>query len=482
MKCSATDKAGNTGSATFTVTVVDTTPPVITVPADITAEATGANGAAVTFDAATAIDLVDGPVTPTCDKQSGDTFALGTTTVTCSAKDAHGNISSARFKVIVKDTKPPDLTGSGPAPVEATGPDGAPVSFDTPTAIDIVDGSVPVSCDKQSGDIFPLGPTLVMCTATDKAGNIGSKSLTITVVDTTPPSITVPTPKAVEATGANGAVVTFVAPTASDIVDGAITPTCNKQSGETFKLGYTLVMCTATDQAGNIGSASFTVTVQDKTPPTVIVPANITAEATGPSGAPVTFTASASDLVDGAITPTCNKQSGDTFALGMTTVTCSATDQAGNAGTASFKVTVQDTTPPTLTVPADITAEATSAAGAAVTFTATAADLVDPSPVVNCTPASGATFALGMTTVSCTAKDSTGNTSNAKTFTVTVQDKTAPALTVPANITAEATSAVGATVNFQVSATDLVDGAISKFRRQAPVVPSSTSPRQQATS
>ncbi|MEE9534834.1 MAG: HYR domain-containing protein, partial [Acidimicrobiia bacterium] len=84
----------------------------------------------------------------------------------------------------------------------------------------------------------------------------------------------------------------------------------------------------------------------DTTPPVVSVPADITAEATGPSGAVVTFVSSANDAVDGSLTPTCAPASGSTFALGTTTVTCSATDTAGNMGTASFSVTVQDTTPP----------------------------------------------------------------------------------------------------------------------------------------
>ncbi len=73
---------------------------------------------------------------------------------------------------------------------------------------------------------------------------------------------------------------------------------------------------------------------------------------------------------------------------------------------------------PVLTLPANITAEATSASGAAVSFIVTATDAVDPSPTVLCSPASGATFGLGTTTVSCTATDASLNSSSG-TFTVT---------------------------------------------------------------
>lgn len=83
--------------------------------------------------------------------------------------------------------------------------------------------------------------------------------------------------------------------------------------------------------------------------------------------------------------------------------------------------------PPVLTLPADITAEATNASGAAVSYTATATDDNDPSPVVACSPASGSMFAIGTTTVNCTATDA-GGLSSSGSFTVTVEDTTGAAL------------------------------------------------------
>jgi hypothetical protein len=101
------------------------------------------------------------------------------------------------------------------------------------------------------------------------------------------------------------------------------------------------VSCSATDKAGNVGSASFNVIVQDKAGPVVNVPSDMTVEATGPGGAAVVFTVTASDLVDGPVTPTCSPMSGSTFALGEHTVSCSATDAHGNRATDSFNVKVQ---------------------------------------------------------------------------------------------------------------------------------------------
>jgi hypothetical protein len=150
----------------------------------------------------------------------------------------------------------------------------------------------------------------------------------------------------------------------------------------------------------------------DRTPPVLIrVPASLTLEATGPGGAVAIFNLpAASDPDDTAGPVTCSPASQSLFALGTTTVTCRSTDTHGNVGSATFTVTVADTTPPVLTVPLALTVDATSPAGAAVTFPASATDLVSGAVPVSCSPASGATFAIGTTAVGCVAQDAAQNT------------------------------------------------------------------------
>src|SRR5262249_34867342 len=63
----------------------------------------------------------------------------------------------------------------------ATSDGGTAVSYSSPSASDLVDGPVPVSCAPASGSNFPVGTTTVVCSARDRAGNTASASFTVTV-------------------------------------------------------------------------------------------------------------------------------------------------------------------------------------------------------------------------------------------------------------------------------------------------------------
>jgi hypothetical protein len=193
VNCSATDAVGNTANGSFTVTIQDTTAPVITVPSDVTVEA-GEGGETIVNYTASAADIVDGETIVSCSPISGSTFSLGTTTVSCSSTDAHSNEGTANFDVIVSDTEGPVLVLPSPV-VEATSASGAIVEY-TATASDLVDGPVSVECAPASGSVFPLGPTTVNCSASDSADpvNTSSGSFVVVVQDTTDPIVTLNTP------------------------------------------------------------------------------------------------------------------------------------------------------------------------------------------------------------------------------------------------------------------------------------------------
>ncbi len=227
------------------------------------------------------------------------------------------------------------------------------------------------------------------------------------VPDSKKPVITTPLPDlTLEATGPTGAVATY-AGEATDLKDGAVAVVFDPPSGSTFPLGTTAVVATATDFHGNAATVSFDVTVVDTTPPVLSLPAAITTEATSPAGAPVSFTATATDLVDGLVPVSFSAAPGSVFALGSTTVTVSATDAAGNASSGGFMVTVVDTTPPVLIAPPDRTITLCDRPDIGQ---ATATDLASTPAITNDAPL---LFKLGTTTVTWRAVDPSGNAATA---------------------------------------------------------------------
>ncbi|MGH3370609.1 MAG: HYR domain-containing protein, partial [Nocardioidaceae bacterium] len=369
--CTASDAAGNVATSTGVITVADSAGPVLSL-ADVQAEAAGPTGAVVTFTAS-ATDAVDGARPVSCSPASGSAFPLGATSVSCSASDTRGNRSTGTFIVTVSDTTAPVLVLPGDLTAEATGPSGTTVAWSA-SASDLVDGSVPVSCGPASGALFALGTTPVACQADDAAGNVAEGSFRVGVVDTTGPAVQYTGPTTVEATRPGGAAVVLTG-TATDLVDGGLAATCTTPAGTTLPLGVHLVTCRAVDDAGNVGTVEASVTVQDTVAPVVSVPGDTTIEATGPAGAPHTFVASAADAVTPTPATSCTADSGSTFPLGTTTVTCTATDGSGNVGTATFRVSVVDTTGPAITTPGTVVEEATGPNGAVVAFAAAATDV-----------------------------------------------------------------------------------------------------------
>ena len=374
---SATDAAGNTATATATVTVADLTAPVVTAPSDITVQATTSDGSPATdpaiaafLAAATAEDNVDGDIDPVNDATT--LFSVGSTLVTFSATDAAGNVGTATAAVNVleigppDDTTPPELTVPQDTIVAAVDASGTPATdfaiasfLAGATALDGVDG--PITPTNNAPATFPLGPTIVIFTAVDLAGNTAARTATLTVVDQTSPTLTIPGNIVVAAVDASGtpavdaAIASFLtSASATDNVDGAVAPVGD--APDTFPLGATIVTFTATDIAGNSASAMATVTIEDQTPPVVTAPASLTVNPFDSTGTPATdpeigsflAEASAFDNVDGALTPINNAPT--VFSFGETIVTFSATDSAGNTASAEATLTVADINAPGVTI------------------------------------------------------------------------------------------------------------------------------------
>ncbi len=270
--------------------------------------------------------------------------------------------------------------------------------------------------------------------------------------------ISTPDDMTVEATGPAGAVATYVV-TATDSVDGPLTPVCTPPSGSTFPLGTTLVTCDASSAQGG-SSGAFRVTVIDTTPPQSGL-VRLRLEATGPDGVTWNFQPrSANDRVDGSIVSVCPIPSGPTtFPIGTTDVVCTVTDAHGNSAPVVDSFEVRDTTPPHLAIVIIAPQPPAGPDGITSPFEISATDLVDgPVPVI-CSPPLTSMFPLGDTTVMCTATDAADNTSSYSTV-VTVEDLLPPVLSAPDVPPSEADRPDGAHVAFVVTAADLVDGNV----------------------
>jgi len=196
--------------------------------------------------------------------------------------------------------------------------------------------------------------------------------------------------------------------------------------------GIYTVSLTVTDDGGltNSTSQSVTVTAPDTTPPSIIAPADKTVEATGATTPVALGTPTVSDDTDPS--PSVSADNTGPFPVGITTVTWTATDAAGNSASATQNVTVEDTTAPTVTAPADVTVESSEPVAVAL-GTPAVSDLADPNPTV--TNDAPALFPLGTTTVTWTATDASGNSSTA-TQTVIVNEPVPQPLAAPTDLIA----------------------------------------------
>ena len=182
-----------------------------------------------------------------------------------------------------------------------------------------------------------------------------------------------------------------------------------------------------TDSFGETSTADVTVEVIDTTAPTVSAESVVVEQATadGTSVPVESFNIVAEDLADDDLDISIEGEL-ETYPLGVTSLTIVATDDSGNSAEVEITVTVEDTTAPDLTVPADVLVELATEAGNIVELIASATDICDADvDIVSDAPA---IFPLGTTVVTFTATDDSGNQTT-DTMTVTVEDTTAPDIT-----------------------------------------------------
>jgi MYXO-CTERM domain-containing protein len=151
------------------------------------------------------------------------------------------------------------------------------------------------------------------------------------------------------------------------------------------------------------------VRVKDTTAPRITCPVSVPpVEVTGDGQAAVFYDVTAVDSVTTNPAISYSDDPGHPYPLGVSTVTATASDDAGNQSSCTFQVSVVDTTPPTIVCPADRTVPGNG--GVPVRFPPpTVYDAGTASPVVTATHRSGDPFPVGVTLVTFTATDTSGN-------------------------------------------------------------------------
>ena len=349
----AMDAEGNISANSFTITITDDEDPSISdMPADISVNNdSGDCSAVVTWDAPSADDNC-GIGSFTSNHDSGDSFPVGTTTVTYTATDVNGSSVTASFDITVTDNEDPTIAGT-PANIIQTADNGdcaALVTWTPPTSAD--NCSTTLTSTHNPGDSFNVGSTTVTYTSTDASSNVATSSFTVTVTDNESPVITQMTGISATNDADNcSAVVTWTDPAVTDnCANSTLTP--DIASGTAFDVGVTAVTYTATDIHGNSSTMSFNVTVTDTQDPVISdMPGDIIQAAdAGVCSAVVNWaepTAADNCTTDALgnpanITLSSSPASGSSFDLGTTAVTYTAIDIYGNTTTSTFTVTINN--------------------------------------------------------------------------------------------------------------------------------------------
>jgi gliding motility-associated-like protein len=493
-----TDNCGNASTVVQRTYVDDTQPPQVTgsltplsiegcgtedapAPALTIAELEALPGSIIVLDACTA---AAGLIITSADAVSGQ--CPETITRTYEITDVCGNSINVVQIINIDDTQAPDITGAlTPVTVEGCNAADVPLPVTTvadlealPGGISVSDGCtlpgalVVTSSDSSTGSC-PVVVTRTY-TITDNCGNFATVDQTINVADTHAPVVTgALSDVTVEGCSQSAAPAAVTSVSALEALPGGltVTDTCTPgnlltvTSSDAVSGSCPIVITrsyTITDQCTNFVNVVQLINIRDTNAPVVtgsLQTVNIEGCGTADAPAAVTTVAGLEALPGGitiadACTPgaALTVSSSDAPAGSCPTIisrTYRIADQCGNFTDLIQTLSIDDTTPPAFTVPADLTIFKNASCGydASVAITG---DVTDESD--NCSAGLDATFADGGSTGSCQGEmiitrtwsltDNCGNTTT-HIQTITVKDNTPPSFTVPANITIYKNSSCG---------------------------------------
>ena len=440
---SATDTCGNVAICTQYITIVDTTPPDLTCPDDVTIECGDPTPASM----ATVSDNCT--LDPFLTQVDSDTIGMCPWVIvrTFTSVDDCDNVSVCTQRIVIEDTLPPQMTCTKPAPFLCT--DFVPTSdwlieMGHATAWDACDPDPLVTVIDSLDLVGPCSTTRTFrFTTRDKCDNQGDTcSIIVTLInDQTPPVLTCTSPPHY---GCNPDLSTL--PSAQDLITlgfvvgvdncgppaiGFVPPfvmdTVGCEVTRTFEFG-------ATDLCGNQAEHCFVVLqwTYDLTPPSVTCADPLVIECDDPIPAPDPSSVTATDFCSTPfVTFVSETVEGDDCERTITR-TFIAIDDCGNSATCTRYVIILDTTPPNLTCPDDVTIECGSPLPGQEVFTAS--DNCQPTALVTYADSDTIGFCPHIIIRTYSTVDECGNAISC-TQRITIEDTTPPVLTCPNNIT-----------------------------------------------
>ena len=420
-----TDDAGNMATCSQLITVIDSVKPTIICPASvIRGTNSGCTAIGVALGSPNASDNCH---VTSITNNAPSTFQLGNTFVSWTITDSSGNIATCTQLVTIKDTISPTIicpatkivsTNSGCTAIGVAL--GIPLTSDN-CHVTVVSNNAPIE--------FQVGTTTVIWTVTDSSGNVATCSQLVTVIDSIKPSITCPPNViAITNTGCTAVGVTLGYPTSSD---NCHVETITNNAPGVFPLGNTIVTWIASDEQGNSSLCTQLVTVLDTIKPTIYCPSSVVVgtntgcTATGVSlGTPF--------VMDNCTITSIINNAPAAFPLGNNSVTWTVTDGSGNTAICSQLVTVNDNVNPTITCPSNIIKAINTGCNATnvVLGIPTTHDNCSIASVTNNAPT---VFSLGITTVTWTITDGSGNIATCIQL-VTIIDSIKPTITCPPTV------------------------------------------------
>jgi hypothetical protein len=372
------------------------------------------------------------------------------------------DLQDNRFPTVVC---PPDRTVECVGPLTNVTLTASASDPDGPLTLTWLRGNLVVATGPTLSIGLPVGQHTFTFVATDIFGAMSMCDVRVTIVDTKAPVITCPSNITVAANpNTCEATLTLPAATAVDDCDPTPTVVCTRSDNrlltQPFPLGTTTITCKATDDAGNMATCAFTVTVTGQ-PLTIACPPNRVVECGGDTSPAATGVATSTSVCNPPVTITHS----DTFApgscpgTGTITRIWRAVDNVGTVVTCTQTILIQDTTAPTITCPT--APSPVQCPGTPVFPPPTVADRCDPNPMVTFVDSQTPGTCLGTRTVTrtWTARDCAGNTATCQQ-TVQVVDTTPPTLIgcPPSTLTVPSLTAVPPPAT--VTATDLCSGTV----------------------